>query len=350
MNLKKLYPSLYILLERGIINKRYLASVLYKEEWERKNSNHSALTQRINNKLDGKSSFSDEELKLIVATLSNLSKEISGTIELVKKDIQKKTKIKNLVETISDEMLDKLTNESLVISWWSAGITSCISTYLALKQYKNVKIYYIDVGGEHPDNIRFLKDCEKWYGQKIEILTNSKGYKDHFDVFEKTRFLRGKDGNARCTVELKKEPRFELQKKLNGQWLHQVFGYDADELERAKRFSLEYPDARAIYPLIENNLNKDQCAGILQKAGIKLPEAYKHLPHNNCLGCVKSSSKGYWLQIKEHYPEQFKKMAKLERKFNFSLIKDIFLDELKTGGRPVKIVAPQCGLTCDVDD
>ena len=60
------------------------------------------------------------------------------------------------------------------IAWWSAGITSTIATKLAIEMYDNVAIYFCETNEHHPDNKRFLKDCENWFGQKINILTNNK--------------------------------------------------------------------------------------------------------------------------------------------------------------------------------
>lgn len=59
---------------------------------------------------------------------------------------------------------------------------------------------------------------------------------------ENTRYINGIAG-ARCTTELKKNVRFELKKQL-GNWLFQVFGFDAEERDRAKRFREQYPEAK----------------------------------------------------------------------------------------------------------
>ena len=32
---------------------------------------------------------------------------------------------------------------------------------------------YIDIADQHPDSIRFIKDCEKAIGKKIQILKSS---------------------------------------------------------------------------------------------------------------------------------------------------------------------------------
>lgn len=48
--------------------------------------------------------------------------------------------------------------------------------------------------------------------------------------------------------------------------------------------------------------------------------------HNNCIGCVKGG-KGYWNKIREDFPEQFERMAKLERELGYKL-NDKYLDEM----------------------
>lgn len=44
---------------------------------------------------------------------------------------------------------------------------------------------------------------EKWFGQEIIILGNDKYNRSIYEVFKKTRYLKGPSG-ARCTGELKK--------------------------------------------------------------------------------------------------------------------------------------------------
>ena len=55
------------------------------------------------------------------------------------------------------------------IAWFSCGAASAVATKIALKENPDIEIVYQDTGGEHKDNIRFLKDCEKWFGKKIII-------------------------------------------------------------------------------------------------------------------------------------------------------------------------------------
>lgn len=235
------------------------------------------------------------------------------------------------------------------IAWFSCGITSAVACKLALRDYKDVELYYIAGMLVHPDNDRFISDCEKWYGKKINIVENTKGYKSHIDVINKTRYVNGV-GGARCTLELKKEVRYRLEKELDIE--NQIFGfeYSAKEINRAKRFSEQYPDSNPLFPLIENKLSKNECAGILQMAGIEIPAMYKlGYNNNNCIGCVKGG-KYYWNQIRKDFSEVFKDMSKAEREAGHSCIKNTFLDELKEGeGNKNDEVNFECGIFCEVE-
>lgn len=231
-----------------------------------------------------------------------------------------------------------------VIAWFSCGATSAVATKLAIKEFGNVDVYYIDTGGEHPDNKRFLEDCQAWFAQKIHIR-KSRIYASPMDVYRRTRFLNGASG-ARCTLELKKKVRWEIEDELQ-EWKSQVFGFDIAEIKRFTRFRQQYPKAKPIAPLITNGLDKASCLAILQSEGIELPAMYRLGFHNNnCIGCVKGG-KGYWCAIRKHFPDVFNTMAKIEREIQHSCIKDCYLDELGEYNLPP--IVPSCSIFCDPD-
>lgn len=243
------------------------------------------------------------------------------------------------------------------IAWFSAGITSTVACKLALEQHGDVKLFYIETGAHHPDNTRYIKDCEKWFGCKIQVVQNKK-YADHFDVIQKTRYVNGPTG-ARCTLELKKSVRQTLQDELMPD--AQIFGFEfsKEEINRAIRFKEQHPETNPIYPLIESRLSKNECAGIIAMAGIQLPEMYRlGYNNNNCIGCVKGKS-GYWNKIRQDFPDVFDKMAAAEREVGHSCIKEdlpdggsvpVFLDELAPAkGRIPEAVVPDCGIFCQVE-
>jgi 3'-phosphoadenosine 5'-phosphosulfate sulfotransferase (PAPS reductase)/FAD synthetase len=213
-----------------------------------------------------------------------------------------------------------------------------------------VEIFFCDTGSEHPDNVRFLKECEEWFGQKVNVL-RSERFGDIYEVFEKRRFLVSPQG-APCTAELKKMP-----------WLKEwrlgdveVFGYTADEGNRLARFRRDNDERIIECPLIANHVTKDDCLAAIASAGIELPVMYRlGFRNNNCIGCVKArDSVDYWKRVRKHFPEQFARTAALERELNFCLNRvskggqkvKVFLDEIEPGdpvGRDPNI---QCGLFC----
>ncbi len=240
---------------------------------------------------------------------------------------------------------------SRTISWFSCGAASAVATKLALAE-SDVTIVYCEVVEEHPDNKRFLKDCEEWFGQEIIVLGNDKYDRSIYSVFNKTRWLAGHAG-ARCTLELKKNVRKEYERPDD----RQVFGYTVEEQNRVDRFI----DANAevdIWPvLIDKGLTKSDCLAIIENAGIELPAMYKlGYKNNNCRGCVKAQSPAYWRKIERDFPDMFAKMLEQEKKLGAKICKmtidgvpdvRIGLDEI-----PDHIIAKddspdiQCGIFC----
>lgn len=234
-----------------------------------------------------------------------------------------------------------------VISWWSGGVTSTVATKIALEKYENVQIYFCETNQHHPDNLRFIKDCEKWYGQKINILTNNK-WKSVEKVLEHG-YINGPTG-AYCTKLLKKDVRIAIEKIVD--YDYQVFGFEFEpsQIKRAERFIEQYPTSKAIFPLIDEKINKFKAMEILTEAKIELPSMYKLGYSNaNCVGCVKGGM-GYWNKIRNDFPEIFKRTAELERKAGHTCIKGIYLDELNPkAGKFESIELPECGIYCEVE-
>lgn len=236
------------------------------------------------------------------------------------------------------------------IGWFSGGVTSAVAIKLILDSGKAMDIFYFETGAHHPDHERFLKDCEKWYGQKIITLRNKK-YTSPIDVMTKDKYINGPNG-ARCTLKLKKEVRWAVEKIMDYDF--QIMGYDSEEPHRVKNFALEYPEAKAIFPLFDLGMDKKQCLKIIANAGIELPEMYKlGFNNSNCIGCPKGGM-GYWNKIREVFPDYFNKMAEVERLIGNTCLrrdkKKLYLDELDPSwGRHEDISLPECGVFCPVE-
>lgn len=200
--------------------------------------------------------------------------------------------------------------------------------------------------------MRFLHECERWYGQPIHILRSEK-YADHFDVIEKQDMICGNRVFYPCTYELKKKVRYDFQDSIK-EWDGQVWGFDAGEELRARRFAEQNPVTKPLFPLIEKGITKENAAYMLEHAGIGMPLMYRlGYRNNNCVGCIKGGM-GYWNKIRVDYPGHFKRMAELERKIGHSCLKDkdgsVFLDELdpKRGNFPEEVM-PSCDLFCELE-
>lgn len=207
------------------------------------------------------------------------------------------------------------------VVWFSAGAASAVAAKLTLAEHDDVDIVYTDPGSEHPDNQRFITDCEAWFGQEVLRLKSEK-YADTWQVWTERRFLVSPAG-ALCTTELKRKLRFAYQRPDD----IQVFGYTAEEEHRAQRFREQNPGVDLRCPLIDRGLTKSDCLAMIDRAGIELPAMYRlGYRNNNCIGCPKGGI-GYWNKIRRDFPDTFDRMAKLER--------DLGASVLRTGGEPL---------------
>lgn len=237
-----------------------------------------------------------------------------------------------------------------IIGWFSCGITSAVACKLAIEKYgkENVELYYIVIDSAHWDNERFIRDCEKWIGVTIKRVQNPT-YTDQFDVIKKRKYING-PGGARCTSELKKRVRKKVEKIVD--YEGQIFGFEFEknEINRAIRFSQQYPDAKPLYPLIDRKMTKQQCAELLLINGIKLPKMYELGFHNNnCIGCVKGGM-GYWNHIRKHFPSYFDRMNELEQELGATCMKGKSLKDLKPNeGKHEPPIVPNCGTFCEIE-
>lgn len=212
---------------------------------------------------------------------------------------------------------------SRIVCWFSCGAASAVATKVALDTYSEmypdheVVIASIYLQDEHTDSIRFLKDCERWFGKEILILKDEKYNASVDEVIRKTRYMSGVNG-ARCTKELKKKVRLDWQKHDD---VH-VFGMTVDEQHRIDRLIDQENEILLWSPLIDHNITKDDCFKMLDAASIPVPEMYKlGFGNNNCIGCLKASGVGYWNHIRKHFRETYDKRAQQEEDINASLIK-----------------------------
>lgn len=237
-----------------------------------------------------------------------------------------------------------------VVCWFSCGAASAVATKLAITQYAGSEIVIARciVKEEHPDNDRFATDCEKWFGLPITKLISEKYNGSIFEVFAKRGYISGING-APCTMLLKKKVREDFQLPTD----KHVFGYCAEEQDRWDSF-IDANNIDAVSPLVERGLEHSDCLAMVEKAGIELPVMYKlGYQHNNCIGCCKASGAGYWNKIRDDFPAEFDRMARVSREIGARMTRDgeerIFLDELRVGTGDYQTEPEiQCGIFCEM--
>ena len=240
-------------------------------------------------------------------------------------------------------------SETLKVCWISAGVSSFIAGYLERDSID--KFIYIDIEDQHPDSMRFIKDCEKVLGKPIEIL-RSKKYRNVDDVSRANNLIKHqKNGYAPCTNLLKKAVRKEWEyKHMFDYEITYVWGMDCTEKNRAERLVEGMFEFNHSFPLIEKGLTKEEAHGMCAELGIKRPLMYDlGYNNNNCIGCVKGGM-GYWNKIRVDFPEVFESRAKLERDIGDSILKECYLDELDADrGRMSEEISMDCNIFCQLN-
>lgn len=238
--------------------------------------------------------------------------------------------------------------------WFSCGAASAVAAKLTLERFGslcNVRIVNTPIAEEDNDNRRFLADVQSWLNVPIELAINSKFPNcSAVEVWDKRSYMSGPKG-APCTLELKKEARYQYERRNKIDW--HVLGFTYDEKTRHDNFILS--ERENVLPiLIDAKLRKTDCYKIISRAGIELPLSYRQgYPNANCKGCVKASSPTYWNHVRRVDPDVFVARAEQSRRIGARLVsvkgERIFLDELLPDAKGYKMKSAdfECGIFCE---
>lgn len=240
---------------------------------------------------------------------------------------------------------------SRIICQFSCGAASAVATKLVLAQHPDALIVNAFLAKEHPDNRRFLADCERWFGRAVTVLRDEKYGADPVVVFNRRGWIKGQRG-ASCSGPLKRD----LLRTIEQPGDVIVLGFTAEEADRFEDFQERNPDRPAIAPLIEHGLTKEDCKAMIERAGIEIPIMYRLGYDNaNCIGCVKGGE-GYWRAIREDFPAEFEAVAAAEERigtgaylFRNRDTKERFsLRELGDGPVRRNEALPSCSFFCEM--
>jgi hypothetical protein len=245
-------------------------------------------------------------------------------------------------------MIGSESDMALTVSWFSAGVSSAVATKLAIDDID--KIIYTHIEDQHEDTMRFVRDCEEWFGKPVEIISSPlKNVESACYMAGGRGYINGVAGAA-CTKRLKRDVRkqWEADNITLGPFTY-VWGIDSDETSRAEKITKDMSGHTHLFPLIEGGINKEHAHRIIRASGIARPAMYDLGYHNNnCVGCVKGGM-GYWNKIRTDFPGVFKARAKMERTIGASCINGTYLDELDPDrGRHADEVMDDCGIFCEL--
>lgn len=233
----------------------------------------------------------------------------------------------------------------MTVSYFSAGVSSAVATKLMIGQID--RIIYTHIDDQHPDTMRFVRDCEAWFGKPVEIMQSP--LKSVENACRAASFIRDPRSGAVCTRLLKRRVRQEFEIENEGS-MKIVWGMDSEESDRADNLKLTMPNHDHVCPLADKGICKAEAHEILKASGIKRPAMYDMGYHNNnCIGCIKGGM-GYWNKIRVDFPDVFAARAKMERDIGFAILRhDTYLDELDPErGRHEGPICDDCGLMCEL--
>jgi len=185
-----------------------------------------------------------------------------------------------------------------------------------------------DVGqdSENPATLAYLDEVAipyaKVQGLKLEIIHRQwrsgkyRGLLQYMDEVESSIpipvYLQGGGpSNRLCTIRWKMEPIERWQRDLGATAENPArlgLGISTDEIQRA-RTSSKFDTQELVYPLLDLNINRAECARIVADAG--LPPA----PKSSCWFCPYQSPES-WRTRKRREPEVFSQAVELETKIN----------------------------------
>lgn len=193
-------------------------------------------------------------------------------------------------------------------------------------------VIFADTGWEHVDAIPWAKKCVARYGLPLHIVKNGK--LNFFSMVLKRKMFPSAQVRQ-CTSDLKRAPIEKwIRRQYTGRVVINCLGLRASESRsRAQKPALRRNkkltnSKRVVWDWLPIKQWTDETVfSYLEEHTIPLHPCYQYLPRYSCRVCIFMSLHDL-RQVRAHDPKAFNKIARLERKINFSMRPDLFLDEL----------------------
>lgn len=228
---------------------------------------------------------------------------------------------------------------------YSGGHSSALVAVEAVRRYgkENVILLNHDISPEveHEDVKRFKNEVAEYLGLPI-TYANMEGW-EHLTPLRVSLKIGGfkfGTGTALCTYKLKSEPfykwldeNYPVEKGEINDDIILLYGFDKNEEHRIQRRVgvLALKGYRTDYPLAL----WDRTIENIEEIGINRPVTYELFKHANCIGCLKAGRQ-HWYLVYCLYPELFKEAIDAENEIGYSIIKDIYMEELEPKFKAMK--------------
>lgn len=217
-------------------------------------------------------------------------------------------------------------SNNLVMAAYGGGTnsTALIIKWLADGNPLDV-ILFADTGGEKPHTYDYVKYFSGWlkekYGKEI-ITVKSNGKSLYQDCIDRNALPSLAYGFKTCSQRWKLAPQDQYFNNLptakevwkSGGKITKLVGFDAGEDHRIK----EYIDKKytVIYPLVDDDIDRDGCIKIIVDAGLKLPGK------SACYFCP-SSRPSEILEMGETYPDLLSLAVEMEGNADLTRVKGL---------------------------
>ena len=183
--------------------------------------------------------------------------------------------------------------------------SSALAIYMR-DRVPDMEYFFCDTGAELPETYEYLDKLEASLGKPIARLNASKGFDHWFEVYRGTL---PSPSMRWCTKKMKIEP---IEDWIGSDQAVSYVAIRSDESGR-KGYVSTKPNINAVFPFVEDGIDKDGVMAILEKAGLGLPSYYEWRTRSGCYFCF-YQRKAEWVGLADRHPDLFERAVAIENK------------------------------------
>ena len=188
----------------------------------------------------------------------------------------------------------------------SGGKDSSALAVFMRDEVPDMEYFFCDTGAELPETYEYLTRLEVVLGRPIERLNADRGFDHWFEMF---RGALPSPQMRWCTNYMKIKP---LEDWIGDTPTISYVAIRADEANR-KGYVSTKPNIETRFPFIDAGIDHEGVMGLLNDAGIGLPDYYEWRTRSGCYFCF-FQRKTEWIGLADRHPELFDRAVAIEQK------------------------------------